>query len=309
MKSKQYVCVECGKTFEATQPAKYCSAACRIKHVNHAKATFQCVYCGKQFIGTKNQKPRFCSQTCVIACRKEILENPDSPLTKYMTVKRERTEYERICSVCGEKFKTFSATYVNRQCPNCQKTYGHRWYQAQKEWNRKALKVSEQELDLMLKAQCIDDVVVGEPRTSVSKAQSPIHVNQTREEENARRRRVYAKKKALGLLTPSVGPKTRNRLAFIRAHGSKCCACGYDYCIDALAIHHKDMNRQNNSDDNCVVLCSNCHAILHTRIKSKWASYGENKTAGILEELEKLMAEVKSRNKAGTPERVTRTEG
>ena len=35
-----------------------------------------------------------------------------------------------------------------------------------------------------------------------------------------------------------------------------------------LLVHHIDENRQNNSYDNLLVLCTSCHAIVHKRIKN-----------------------------------------
>ena len=310
MITRTYTCVECGNQFEATQPAKYCSQACKVRHINHAKALFQCVYCGAEFEGCRNQKPKFCSQKCVSACRSEILKNPDSPLSKYMKVTPcKKQTYDRICTVCGKSFTTYSPTTVNRNCPDCAKSYGARWYAKQIEWNKTALKLSKAELDKAIEAQHIA-VCVGDSQPAKHDAQSPVRQkNQTREETNARRRLLYAKKRALGLLQVATVPKTRNRLAYISASGSRCSICGFDADVDALQIHHIDLNRQNNTDSNICVICANCHTIVHQRIKRNWYSYGEDKTTGIKTELAQLKAEVKSRNEAGTADRQTRTEG
>jgi len=46
-----------------------------------------------------------------------------------------------------------------------------------------------------------------------------------------------------------------------------CDRCGFsDKRI--LEIHHKDKNRKNNDEDNILLLCPNCHAILHYDDKS-----------------------------------------
>ena len=44
---------------------------------------------------------------------------------------------------------------------------------------------------------------------------------------------------------------------------AKCERCGYDKHIAGIVIHHKDRNRENNTDDNLEVLCAICHNIEH----------------------------------------------
>lgn len=310
MSKHEYICVECGIKFEASQPAKYCSGACKAKHLNRAKAMFQCVVCGRMFEGTRNQKPRFCSAQCAATCRKEILANPDSPLAKYMTVHPHKViEYDRVCSNCGAHFKTTCSTTTNRQCPECAATYGKRWYAKNKAWNSAAMHASESELDKMLAEQGIDTVVVGSAREAVSEAQNAKPLNQTREETNARRRRVYAKKRALGLIVSRDKRRWEARAQLLDKFGHKCALCGYSLFDEALQCHHIDMDRTHNELSNYILLCANCHTLLHARIKANWAKYGEDKITGILHELELLTAEVKARNEAGKPDRATRTEG
>lgn len=45
----------------------------------------------------------------------------------------------------------------------------------------------------------------------------------------------------------------------------KCERCGYDQHEAAIIVHHRDRNRENNTDENLEVLCANCHAIEHLR--------------------------------------------
>ena len=48
----------------------------------------------------------------------------------------------------------------------------------------------------------------------------------------------------------------------------ECCArCGYCESTSSLHIHHIDQNHDNNSPDNLIVLCANCHFGLH---HNKW---------------------------------------
>ena len=306
MKSSTFICVECGTEFEATQTAKYCSQACKAKHINRAKAMFQCVYCGNTFEGSRNQKPKFCSRECIAKCRAEIRKNPNSPLNKYMTVS-EPHEYTRVCIVCGTSFTTKSASRVNRYCAECKKKYGTQWAQRVADWNKQAKRMSNLELEAALKEQGLV-VTPGEPQSAKSKAQSPHVPNQTRQETNAKRRVRRAQLRALGLVQPYAGMSETLRNTYI-TNRPFCACCGFRDDIDALQVHHIDMNRSNNEESNLCVLCANCHSVLHKRIKRNLRAYGDHKIEGIKKELECLKAEVKSRNEAGTPDRETRTEG
>jgi len=44
---------------------------------------------------------------------------------------------------------------------------------------------------------------------------------------------------------------------------SKCYDCGYNEYKELLQVHHKDLNRRNNSVENLQILCPNCHMKVH----------------------------------------------
>lgn len=301
-------CVVCGKAFEATQHAKYCSPSCKAWVANHAKATYQCVVCGTLFTGSRQSKPKFCSQKCTATAIKSVKEDPNSPLKSFVNISTSAPKiYKRVCSVCGTMFDTRSAKTENRQCPECAKTYGARWYKDVKKGAAIPLRITSNMLDSAIEYAGIQHPTEYGGCMSKSLAQNPNIPTQTREERNAKRRLNYAKRRALGML-PSKSRDQKQRDVIV-AETPYCACCGYASYIEALQMHHIDMDRTNNDGKNLIVLCANCHSILHSRIKSKLQSFGQNKREGILQELEKLIAEVKARNEAGTADGLTRTEG
>lgn len=51
--------------------------------------------------------------------------------------------------------------------------------------------------------------------------------------------------------------------ALIAFEDLKCSQCGFKD-IRALEVHHKDKNRKNNDLENLLLLCANCHKIIHS---------------------------------------------
>lgn len=307
---KEYTCVECGAKFQASQPAKYCRPACKSRHQNKVNAVFQCVYCHKQFVARRNSKARFCSKGCIIATKLAIKADPNCELSKYMKVKAEKPLYERWCIDCGEKFSTHSSKTMNRRCPACLEIYRKNWHKLDKPGLLEKLEegpCTEDKLDRALSLAGIEVEVGG---SQASKSQTYLPMTMTREERNARRRALRAKRKALGILKPESDTgrdRTGYRKRTLERCGKYCSVCGYSEHEEALQAHHVDMNRDNNENSNLVVLCANCHMYLHTLIRRNWSSY-KDKRLGIIQEY-LSMAELKGRNKAGTPDTGTRTEG
>ena len=56
------------------------------------------------------------------------------------------------------------------------------------------------------------------------------------------------------------------RARALKHYGNSCKLCGYTI-EDALEVHHIDKNRDNNDLDNLVVLCCNCHTLVHRGVK------------------------------------------
>jgi len=66
--------------------------------------------------------------------------------------------------------------------------------------------------------------------------------------------------------------------------GGNCSLCGYNKCVDALEFHHKDpkekdfklsagntmsWNEYKNEASKCILVCSNCHKEIHSKIGYK----------------------------------------
>lgn len=75
--------------------------------------------------------------------------------------------------------------------------------------------------------------------------------------------RACIKKKDINTWKPSYSC-VRKRLE-IRGHIKNCERCGYAKFPEILGVHHKDENRKNNSLENLIVLCPNCHSLEHRK--------------------------------------------
>ena len=49
----------------------------------------------------------------------------------------------------------------------------------------------------------------------------------------------------------------------IGKYGEKCQVCGWNEVPEVIEVHHGDFNRKNNAIENGIVLCPNCHRIIH----------------------------------------------
>ena len=63
---------------------------------------------------------------------------------------------------------------------------------------------------------------------------------------------------------------SKYRLTAFRNYEHKCAVCGYNKFTQILEVHHKDKNRDNNRDnnelDNLIILCPNCHRLVHHKL-------------------------------------------
>jgi len=52
----------------------------------------------------------------------------------------------------------------------------------------------------------------------------------------------------------------------LKTNEHACAKCGYDECPEILEVHHINEDRSNNTLDNLLVVCPNCHTKIHKSI-------------------------------------------
>lgn len=277
----QYTCAACGKVFEKTgNPAKYCSPACKQSKQNNKVRTTQCVVCG-EMVSFKGYHPsKFCSRACIAKARQILKDDPNDEIIKKLGWKPvERKVHTRVCIVCGKYFETKSSLETNRRCPTCLDEYRKNFYKG-------AQNIPARVVDAIVAEEGLE-FEVGEANRRQSESQNPTAL-QTREELNSRanrrRRELRAKRNAIAKKYVSSKKVYYRKQLIDNTEHPQCVACGYDQFKDALIVHHLDMNRGNNDPDNLVVLCCNCHQVLHMRLKPRLLKLEDNTSDNILKE-------------------------
>jgi len=57
------------------------------------------------------------------------------------------------------------------------------------------------------------------------------------------------------------GDKAYRKICF-KHHEKKCCICGFEHIVE---VHHMDCDKNNNTPENLIPLCSNHHRMFHSR--------------------------------------------
>jgi len=73
----------------------------------------------------------------------------------------------------------------------------------------------------------------------------------------------YQRKKFYPVSPESTQKLTVQQKDALRCSSKRCKICGWNHYPEALIIHHIDKNTRNNQPCNLVVLCRNCHYLLH----------------------------------------------
>lgn len=68
-----------------------------------------------------------------------------------------------------------------------------------------------------------------------------------------------------------------------------CDHCGYGSDPDLLVIHHKDHDPSNGTPENILLLCPNCHAAEHKRLKTGWFTESKHGSKEAIEHLKSIV--------------------
>lgn len=262
-------CLQCGKQFHKTGPKhKFCSAACKEQHRLAQLPVLTSVCKGCGCpITYKMLGSKPSRQYCSRSCQLK-----HTIPTKLLT-----------CVDCGKQFEFVGRTRRLR-CDECRR----------KHLSKCVMKYRAAKDPSVL-------IGIGSGGKQVLVDETPEQQEQ-RAVKNALRRQHYAENADK---LRAIGRAAYRKKALLRS--SACALCGYQESVDALVAHHIDMDRANNAVDNLVVLCANCHAILHKQLKRLRRTQPQASPIDVYKQL--ASAETKSRNQAGKPDRVTRTEG
>ncbi len=263
--------------------------------------TAKCLYCGKEFEKTTSRH-KYCSGRCKEAYRiskldlhEGVCKGCGKPITYKIKAGKPTRQYccaacqlahtvpTRIlkCVDCGKEFE-FRGRTVKLRCDEC--------------WHKHRSKTNMAE-----RALKDPSVRVGVGSGGAQNVETTIP-DSIRAQINERRRAYYAQN------AEKMREAARSRYRAKTLTGSDSCViCGFNTDQNALVVHHKDMDRSNNSTDNLAVLCANCHMSLHKFIKQLQKT--EQLKASDIFDIFKNRAELKERNEAGKPDRATRTEG
>lgn len=110
----------------------------------------------------------------------------------------------------------------------------------------------------------------GKPRLVVLEKVCPVCGSTFRTEKRKSKEQVTCSKGCSNTLYRSgvnhpnyTSGKGSYRSIALSTYKNECANCGYKEDSDALEVHHRDHNRDNNKVDNLMILCANCHSILH----------------------------------------------
>lgn len=201
------------------------------------------------------------------------------------------------CAICGHTFQTRSKT-GHTNCGNClsrvifdkavydgyRRTYYLKTAEKQREQKRVAYWKTREKVRAYQKAHYDREKAVQRVREWVR--------------ANPEKQRDWRRKNAEKIKDQK---RSRYRLIkeeVVRALGGKCQLCGYQKCLNALVLHHKDMNAKEKEKDwvrastfeprNYLLLCANCHAEIHQKMREEASqTFKDHSTAGQTSERKK----------------------
>lgn len=215
--------------------------------------TKTCLFCGKEF-EAKTQNTKYCSANCkekariernrvemtCLHCGKKFMGSPDwgtQFCSKSCATAHGRVVRKLTCIDCGKEFEFYGRTRKLR-CDEC-------WHKHRSKDN------------MRVRGNHDASVKVGAGSGGNQHPDHDIYDTEAHQKALAKRRESYRLAKATG----TYGSTYEYRR--ILTGDDACCLCGYKEHQCVLVVHHKNMNRGDNSRENLAILCPNCHALIH----------------------------------------------
>jgi 5-methylcytosine-specific restriction endonuclease McrA len=247
-------CLNCGIEFEPKHfnQKKFCSYKCAIefhnkKSMEKHKKIKNCLICGKNLIGTGQQK--YCFDCRLIAYKNWYEKNREKIRKKaneyYWKIQRDKLLKKRFCQICG---RDLSGTQQKKVCLDCKPKY-----------QELRLKLNEEIKNIrkyLLK-------ILGE-KCSICGSTKNLEIHH---------KNIGNRLEDLVLVCRKCHHKIENKnLFFVNNQGFKlkeeikkvlkCEICGSN---NNIVLHHKDGNRKNNQIENLQLLCRKCHTLTHLK--------------------------------------------
>ena len=116
------ICEVCGKEFETSRPAKYCSEDCKKEARNERRRASRnvsnvkvCSICGNEFKGHGNSK--YCSTECAIEGNRRLARDRVIDYEARNERRRASRRTSKLCPICGKEFiGTGRDKYCSNEC-------------------------------------------------------------------------------------------------------------------------------------------------------------------------------------------------
>jgi hypothetical protein len=224
-----------------------------------------CKVCHKEF-NTKDKRTKFCSRGCFYSYRKGL------PLYKKGVIK--------ICKTCGEEFyipqsRKDKANFCSNKCYNIEKIKRFQLIRDQKVKITKNCLVCGKEFSYPSwqgSPQCCSIECRKKANYEIYHSQKDVFCKVCGKTFTINKGQYYKTKycsRECRIKDIPINLQSRNGLkrAFTRRGlvMEKCEMCGYSEHPIILGLHHKDFDPKNGTLKNLIVLCPNCHSLLHKR--------------------------------------------
>ena len=235
----QSSCKICGGLIDKKVAGIFCSKKCYHKHYyrdRHVKKEATCEQCGETFAIKKHSKGLYCSQECRALSRRKILST-------------------KVCGECKKEF--LQNAVIQKFCSyRCRITHQTK-NKVRPTQYRTCLRCEKSFVVSPGKKYCSDECRHWKPqKVYLDKKICPICKSEFvpwRKDQITCSLACRKKRKC-----NSAEPQVKR----MRVEVGKCEVCGFSNLL-ALHTHHINNATLNNSKNNLIVLCANCHNIYH----------------------------------------------